>query len=352
MDNVIKTILTLLVLASPIVDACEEVEVISCDNTDQVFITENNTHVVTSNISEKCRFVIPKEPGVCQMKLDLVIFELGDADAIGDCTADVMTISGSKTVKVLSVCGNLTGQHMYLDFGDSDKIELTIQGKSKNVAYDILATQLKCNHPNRAPVHCLQYFKSKEGSVRSFNYPRQQLNNQEYTVCVEAVSGVDAIQWRPCKEITGEPFFISGNSGKGKSLGAASGTQCYADYVQILGENRRCGSTFLPMTSFAKPFMLHVGFDASELPLLPLPPVLSLPVYFNRAENVNKPGFPGGPCPDMSSVGLVCTPPPVPCESHELGNRRGKEVTTCTCTAPAMNSDAMNTGFCLDFIQI
>ena len=31
---------------------------LSCANTDQVYVSENGTHIVTSNSSDKCRFVI------------------------------------------------------------------------------------------------------------------------------------------------------------------------------------------------------------------------------------------------------------------------------------------------------
>ncbi|CAG7823339.1 unnamed protein product, partial [Allacma fusca] len=50
------------------------------------------------------------------------------------------------------------------------------------------------------PVNCLQYFVDLDGTVKSFNSGRQQLNNLEYSVCIASYEGVGKIQWKQCKD--------------------------------------------------------------------------------------------------------------------------------------------------------
>lgn len=64
--------------------------------------------------TESCRFEVPRQDGVCQIRLDFVDFSIDqgpDAQTFGDCSTDTLTISGASNSVVGPLCGDLRGQH-------------------------------------------------------------------------------------------------------------------------------------------------------------------------------------------------------------------------------------------------
>jgi len=82
-------------------------------------ITVNGTRLVqpVSGIGttvDSCRYSIPKQAGVCQIRLDFTNFMIDEgpeAEFFGNCVADTLDISGQTNGKLGHLCGNLAGQH-------------------------------------------------------------------------------------------------------------------------------------------------------------------------------------------------------------------------------------------------
>jgi hypothetical protein len=240
---------------------------------------------------------------------------------------DSVVFSGASNLpNGLTLCGKAAGQHLYMHYGDSESLSISPNLMNSGSNYDFQITMIKCTSPERAPDGCTQYYPTPRGTVMSFNYPTQQLNNERYSVCVKSSTG-NSITWTACPApvMNGEntSFSISKDiSGipPGTPLPALSGsTDCPLDYILIPPGEIRCGLSWTgQVTSSVKPFSLYVNFDESEIPPIP---------DFN----------PETGCP----LGFTCeTPDPVTMICPDVS----------TCTAPGYMADLIdngNTGFCL-----
>lgn len=100
---------------------------------------------------------------------------------------------------------------MYLSFGDNcDTIEITPKFSTTSPFgyYNIEVTPIPCSSPDlgnwriyfetfckihlftvhyiKVPTYCLQNYNTSTGVVTSFDYPKQQQNSQQYTICVHS----------------------------------------------------------------------------------------------------------------------------------------------------------------------
>ncbi|XP_054166099.1 uncharacterized protein LOC128963611 [Oppia nitens] len=120
---------------------------------------------------------------VCQVRLDFEEFSLAPP-VMGSCgngTTDSFIVSGASTfnqsgLPVDGVCGELTGQHMYLDVDSNninDPLLLVINTANEqqyNRKWSIRIQQIPCQSPFRAPPGSLQYYTTPSGTIESFNY--------------------------------------------------------------------------------------------------------------------------------------------------------------------------------------
>merc|ERR1712241_366087 len=87
-------------------------------------ITQNTSYItnptyptaMTATSDTTCAYTVtPLSTDICQLRLDFVDFDLGDAGT-GACTDTLVVTSGSgRTYPTL--CGTLTGQHLYTETG-------------------------------------------------------------------------------------------------------------------------------------------------------------------------------------------------------------------------------------------
>lgn len=199
------------------------------------------------------------------------------------------------------VCGQNTGQHIYLDFNDGNDIDITIF-TSAAVAlgrqWNLKIAQIGCDSPSRgmlnispclftnvchfaAPSGCLMYYSDLSATVRSFNYGQaanalspannpgmlgtRQIANMNYGACVRAAPGYCSIQWAPAG---GDPFaFTVSENTVDQTVPplpnpTVGSLDCITDFVvipngmyTITGQpmpsqaDRYCGNSFLPVTS-------------------------------------------------------------------------------------------------------
>lgn len=120
-----------------------------------------------------------------------------------------MVVTGSGG-NVPVICGDNSGQHIYVTFVANSSISITISTSGTvdlERSFNFLVTQIGCDCPTLAPAGCLQYFTDLSDTVRSFNYGTQingavvsygntttvagtrQLANTNYGICVQMSPG-------------------------------------------------------------------------------------------------------------------------------------------------------------------
>ncbi|XP_044731729.1 uncharacterized protein LOC123294684 [Chrysoperla carnea] len=228
--------------------------------------------------SSRCTVTITRcDPSICQLRLDFLSLDLAQPNIEGVCDTESLVVTGGAS-RVPVICGENSGQHVYVDFDGNEPIQLTIRtNASVNTmarSWNIKATQIACDCPTKAPSGCLMYYTEASGTVKSFNYGQstgvtRQLANNNYGVCIEMAPNNCGIQWTA----TQMSFFVSGGD---ITLGPSIGTDlCNSDYVIIpnamiqandvvVAGDRICGSGPFTAISNSKPFALYVITNDEE----------------------------------------------------------------------------------------
>ncbi|KAL0902556.1 hypothetical protein ABMA27_000396 [Loxostege sticticalis] len=233
---------------------------------------------------------------VCQLRIDFLDLVLSQPDGDGNCVTDAITITGGNTV-VPVLCGDNTGQTLYVDFNGNNAITITVTATLATTfarRWNIRLTQLGCDCPGIAPNGCLQYYTGTTGTINSFNYGgaantllsaslvtgTRQMVNLNYGICIRMEAGFCSIQYAQAANdiysftLTGD---VEGadNTVLGTALGASNNGACTTDFVVIpnptvtatglpVGTDRFCGLGFVPVTTASKPFVIYAVTDANE----------------------------------------------------------------------------------------
>ena len=126
-----------------------------------------------------CHLMITRmNDDICQIKLELDVFEISGPNAKGECAEEFFLVSGGSPVPAL--CGINNQQHIiYSVTPDSGPSQLSIilSVSTVNMAvnsnarlWNIRIYQYECVSPVLAPVGCLQYYFGASGIVQRFNY--------------------------------------------------------------------------------------------------------------------------------------------------------------------------------------
>ncbi|KAL6429581.1 hypothetical protein ACFW04_007492 [Cataglyphis niger] len=175
----------------------------SCDNE-----VQNNLTYVTSpgfpnliDRSMNCTVVVRKiDTEVSQLRIDFIHFNIGQPNAMtGICDGDVMVINNSRTS--FELCGWNSGQHVYVDASEGNKpitLNFRLPSGLQSRMWEMRVVQL--GFEQRAPVGCLQYFRSPNGTLRTFNYlPNgRYLAGHDYLLCVRQERDMCGIAYQPC----------------------------------------------------------------------------------------------------------------------------------------------------------
>jgi len=152
---------------------------------------------------------------ICQVRLDFLVANFAQPDqATGNCATgdrDIITLNAGGDDPDRVVCGELTGQHAYLDVSPANTNAATITiathtnaaaGGTKN--WRIKVSQIECDSEYRAPQGCLQYFFENVNTITSFNYDGNigragteggVLANQDYRICIKQNPGMCSIEY-------------------------------------------------------------------------------------------------------------------------------------------------------------
>jgi len=168
-------------------------------------ITQNNTYIESPGYPNAaptgmCMFTVNKcDNGICQFRFEFEDVVLSQPD-MGDCTNDTLSFSGFDAVSMKVVpstlCGTLTGQHMYVtvkDQTDASKMVFNIASMASMARWRVKVVQLACTNTDAlAPRGCLTYATEEAGTIESFNYNGgngELINNQAFSHCIKEQDG-------------------------------------------------------------------------------------------------------------------------------------------------------------------
>jgi len=209
---------------------------------------------------------------ICQVRLDFLTLNLAQPTAAtGDCTTgdrDSITLDAGGNDPNRVLCGDLTGQHAYMDVSPTQSTAATITvaahtdataGGTKN--WRIKVSQIECDSEYRAPQGCLQYFFENVNTITSLNWDGATaragndggvLANQDYRICIKQNPGMCSIEYTESVVAAGLDAFdlgavnaagntitaqhrVNTNAGCANTIAASGLSMAGTNFIQIGG---------------------------------------------------------------------------------------------------------------------
>jgi len=179
---------------------------------------------------------------ICQVRLDFLVANFAQpVAATGSCAGDdrdriLLDAGGNDPDRTL--CGDLTGQHVYMDVSPANTNAATITvtadadaaaGGTKN--WRIKVSQIECDSEYRAPDGCFQYFFENVNTIMTFNYDgaTARANNDggvlselDYRICIKKNDGMCSIEYTPSEVTNGMEAFDLGAVAAATAANAAT----------------------------------------------------------------------------------------------------------------------------------
>jgi len=159
---------------------------------------------------------------ICQIRLDFLTANLAQPTAgTGVCTGDTFAVTAGGGGDIPTLCGELSGQHMYFDAGITNSAgTVTINTNTANAAggtksWRIKVSQIECSSSVRAPNGCLQYYLENVNTISSFNWDGLStrtgtaggtLASVDYRACIRQNKGMCTVEWSPATVTAGDSF--------------------------------------------------------------------------------------------------------------------------------------------------
>jgi len=179
---------------------------------------------------------------ICQVRLDFLVANFAQpVAATGSCAGDdrdriLLDAGGNDPDRTL--CGDLTGQHVYMDVSPANTNAATITvtadadaaaGGTKN--WRIKVSQIECDSEYRAPDGCFQYFFENVNTIMTFNYDGATaranadggvLSELDYRICIRKNDGMCSIEYTPSEVTNGMEAFDLGAVAAATAANAAT----------------------------------------------------------------------------------------------------------------------------------
>ncbi|XP_029830201.2 uncharacterized protein LOC8024144 [Ixodes scapularis] len=157
----------------------------------------------------QCKITVNAKPDICQLRLDFQEFVLSPPETCGPragfCVDDAFSVSaGVESASYPALCGQNSGQHMYVDMSQAKQAYLSVRLNTKSDMdrrWSIRITQISCWSPGLAPEGCLQYHTKASDVISSFNFVRNPTGfhyfaGLHYTICIRRQLGFCSIIYR------------------------------------------------------------------------------------------------------------------------------------------------------------
>jgi len=185
---------------------------------------------------------------VCKLRLDFETFSIQgtgntvefDGAANAQTCVDTFDITTNTRQSIPQICGQNTGQHIYVDIGAlaSDSATLTFNFAAvANQMWEIKVSQIACDSGSSPPDGCLQWHTGLTGRFTTFNFldtADNHLPNQDYSVCIRQEEGFCCVQYTVCADAMSWTLdtVIAGV--------AETDSRCETDYIAIPGSSGTC----------------------------------------------------------------------------------------------------------------
>ncbi|XP_059089973.1 uncharacterized protein LOC131885813 [Tigriopus californicus] len=166
------------------------------------YIQNTGFPAASNTVSQTCNYMFDRiDANICQVRLDFDTTVLrtdpglaGMCGGAGDSLQVGSPFSPSRFAFPPTVCGTLTGQHMYIESARTGNTagSLAIQTGTAlgDRRYKIKVTYVDCQSRLRAPSGCAQFFTGVSGTITSYNFQGGEfLRNQDYTHCIRQEEG-------------------------------------------------------------------------------------------------------------------------------------------------------------------
>eukprot|EP00094_Tigriopus_californicus_P008988 TCALIF_08663-PA protein Name:"Protein of unknown function" AED:0.10 eAED:0.10 QI:186/0.87/0.77/0.88/0.5/0.55/9/0/225 len=158
----------------------------------------------------------------------------------------MFTVSSNTGNTLPTICGQNTGQHIYVEMGclDSDtvSVNLNIDGSTAVRMWEIKVTQVKCNTEGQPRnCGCLQYHTGLTGRLTTFNFlptNDNHLAKQEYSICIRQEAGMCCVEYTVCADASS--YSLEAKNDDGTNM---QDSNCSKDYVGIEGGSATCNAS-------------------------------------------------------------------------------------------------------------
>lgn len=242
----------------------------------------------TAPASKTCTFTFNRIcDDLCQIRLDFDNLVTAQPPTTGTNTVGLCTTSGDTLiansptgVNPPTVCGALTGQHMYMETGgtgSAGSLALTFGATVTTRTYKIKVSYIECSNRLKAPEGCVQYYTGVSGTFTSFNYPNQMLGAQQYATCFRQEKGYCTISIAETPGLKTDAFELYSTTADMKGGDAADVDTCPQTHVRLpvatsisSKSARICGEKFSAIdtaaiasavVSASRPFAIHTFSD-------------------------------------------------------------------------------------------
>lgn len=196
---------------------------------------------------------------ICQIRLDFSTFVLaGPANTLENiggtvaqtththCTTDTLTIVTSAISNVVdtpssTLCGALTGEHLYVELSptaaDTATVQIATNPATTNAAtadrvWDVMVSQIECHVPWRAPAGCDRFITTDAGQITSYNFRTLansqgsntgiELAAQSIKTCIRRSKGMCCVEYQVCTAFGGIVLVDAGTNGATIDRGVGS----------------------------------------------------------------------------------------------------------------------------------
>jgi len=223
---------------------CCTFTVSSCSST----VSQNCTYIqnpgypsaYTASSDTSCEYSVkPMNSQICQLRLDFSSFDLAETSTTGACV-DSFTVSVGSSRTYPTICGTLSGQHIYLETGrstSSQTLKFTVKATTGSVTLKAKVSQIECDSMYKAPSDCYQYYTGTSGTITSFNWGSgDQIQSMSYTACIKRMPGMCGVEWAVTQGSSTDAFEVSTESPETAKTGGTTATGENA-YIALPGSD-------------------------------------------------------------------------------------------------------------------
>merc|ERR1719273_1792576 len=176
--------------------------------------------------------VTPKSTDICNLFLDFTNFDITETTA-GVCT-DSFLATGASGQNPTTLCGTLTGQHLYVSTGRSTTAATLKFTIVTGGTWKIRVCQIECHSMSNPPTDCDTWQTGVSGAVTSYNWKgKVQLANTDYVHCVRREKGFCAIQWTASSSTSPSGWTVDGSDTVAKAGSSAAVTAAAGAWVTL-----------------------------------------------------------------------------------------------------------------------